>query len=482
LIFTQPVFLIFFAISFMIHWSLPRQSLRKAWLLGASYFFYGYWDWRFLSLILASTLVDYIAGRQLVITQQDSRRRWIVGASLLLNLGLLGFFKYYNFFVESGVELLGSLGLSASAPTLQLILPVGISFFTFQSMSYTIDIYRGRLTPCRAFLDFALYVSFFPQLVAGPIVRARTFLPQLELTQRLRDVEGRALLLLFLGGFFKKACIADNIAGLIDPVFADPAVFGGADLAIAGLLYSVQIYCDFSGYTDMAIAVAGMLGYRLIANFDFPYLSPDIRDFWRRWHISLSTWLRDYLYISLGGNRVGRWRAYLNLLLTMILGGLWHGANLTFVLWGLLHGLALVAQRLIEQARGGPRPVDLAVEGPSGARRLASALLRGASVAATYLWVAACFTLFRCPDIASAATYFGTLLRWPAQIELSPDLWILFAGLAAWHVWNYQVGARVREQLGRLADPLFYASYGAACAAVLWFVPANAAPFIYFQF
>jgi alginate O-acetyltransferase complex protein AlgI len=476
LIFTQPVYLAFFAVCFCIHWSLRTQRQRKAWLLLCSYFFYGWWDWRFLSLIFASTLVDFVAGRVLHASEEAGRRRLIVGLSVAANLGILGVFKYYDFFVESGAALLNTLGLETTAPTLRLILPVGISFFTFQSMSYTLDIYRSRLEPTRRFFDFALYVSFFPQLVAGPIVRARSFLPQLELVKHLRQIEGRSLLLLFLAGFFKKACVADNIGRLIDPVFAEPSLHGGAELAASSLLYSAQIYCDFSGYTDMAIAGAGLLGYRLVANFEFPFLSPNVREFWRRWHMSLSTWLRDYLYISLGGNRGSRARVNLNLLVTMVLGGLWHGASLTYVVWGFLHGLALVVHRSLA---------------PSGRSASAQALGVGSwsvlgvhalKVVTTFLWVVACFTVFRAVDLDTAGRYFSTLVSWPASSGRAADLWLLFAGLAFWHVCNYRLGHLLRQRIAQAPDALFFGAYGAACASALYFVPASAEPFIYFQF
>ncbi len=276
-------------------------------------------------------------------TDKKTARKILLIISLVCNLGLLGFFKYYNFFIGSLAPLLNSFGFKTG--TLSIILPVGISFYTFQTLSYTIDVYRNKLEPCDNFFDFALFVAFFPQLVAGPIVRASVFLPQLKTKRQLtlsRFAEGSKQ---FIIGLFKKAFIADNIAFFVDFVFKNVDVFDGATVWLAVLAYSIQIYCDFSGYSDMAIGISRILGYDLPVNFNYPYLAKSVTEFWQRWHISLSTWLRDYLYIPLGGNRKGRVRTYINLLITMILGGLWHGAAWTFVLWGVLHGVALAINK-----------------------------------------------------------------------------------------------------------------------------------------
>ncbi len=331
---------------------------RKVLLLLASYAFYAAWDWRFTALIAVSTLADYIAALRIEGAQGRSRERWLV-AALAVNLTLLGFFKYFGFFVDSAVELGELLGVAVRRPALEVILPVGISFFTFQSMSYTLDVHAGRLRATRSLLDVALFVAFFPQLVAGPIVRARHFLPQLAARPRFADVDVRGACALFLLGLFKKVFVADVIGGWIDPFFAAPEDFAPGSSRVAMPLFAIQIYCDFSGYTDMAIASAGLLGYRLTRNFAHPYFAGDVRDFWRRWHISLSTWLRDYLYIPLGGGRGHLLSVYRNLMITMLLGGLWHGANWTFVVWGGLHGLGLVATREWERNRAG-RPLAAA--------------------------------------------------------------------------------------------------------------------------
>jgi alginate O-acetyltransferase complex protein AlgI len=326
-LFIEARFIGFFAAVFLVHWALRHNGARKAFLLAVSYVFYGFWDWRFLSLIAVSTAIDYVAALKIPSAgSAGERRAWLV-SSLAANLGILGFFKYFNFFVDSAAVALAAIGIDVGRRTLEIILPVGISFYTFQTMSYTVDVYRGQLRPCRRFLDVALFVAFFPQLVAGPIVRAREFLPQLETPRRLAAVEVRPLCVLFLVGFVKKACIADNLAPFADPYFQNPGAYTAASAWLALILFSIQIYGDFSGYSDMAVALAGLLGYRIPRNFRNPYLSSNIAELWRRWHITLSTWLRDYLFVPLGGfRRHSRLATGRNLLITFALGGLWHGA------------------------------------------------------------------------------------------------------------------------------------------------------------
>jgi len=464
-IFTQPVFLLFFVTVFAVFWLARGHRFKKLWLLAASYVFYGAWDWRFLSLMAVTTLIDYAAGLALGGERDPARRRAWLYASLAGNLGLLGFFKYFNFFVGSAAAL---LGLPPDDRALAIVLPVGISFYTFQTMSYTIDVYREELAPVPSLVDFALFVSFFPQLVAGPIVRAADFLPQLVRPPRFAGVDLRGCLLLFLTGFVKKSCIADHLAAVVDPVFAAPGAFTAASVWIAVLFYAAQIYCDFSGYTDMAIACAGLLGYRLTPNFDSPYLAASVAEFWRRWHISLSTWLRDYLYRPLGGNRGGRLATHRNLLLTMVLGGLWHGAAWTFVAWGALHGIALSLHREWARRRvGRSRPL------PGG---------RPAAVALTFLWVCVCWIFFRAGSFADAAVLCRSFLLFQSTgtRALDPALFLGFAALALLHAWSRH-GAP--ERLLRAVPAWAFAPcYGAATALALAFVPLRTDPFIYFQF
>ena len=388
MIFTEARFFLFFAVAFTVHWSLRREMLRKIWLLACSYFFYAAWDWRFLSLIIISTVVDYGVARAIgAASEQAVRRRWLL-LSLVCNLGLLGVFKYFNFFSESLHAALTAAGVTVSPITLSLTLPVGISFYTFQTLSYTIDVYRGTLTPRKSILDMALFVAFFPQLVAGPIVRARDYLPQLDKPRRFSQIQVRTCLLLFLVGFIKKACISDNVSVIVDAYFASPLSFNGESVWLATVGYAVQIYCDFSGYSDMAIACAGLLGFNLCINFAHPYFASDIQIFWRRWHISLSSWLRDYLYIPLGGNKGGTLYRYRNLMLTMLLGGLWHGAAWQFVVWGALHGIALVVQREWSKRVSWPLK-DTAIGTALG-------------TAVTFYWVCLAWIFFRAPALDQA--------------------------------------------------------------------------------
>jgi len=349
-------FIVFFAVVYTTYVLLRRPKWQNLLLLVASYYFYAAWDWRFLGLILLSTVVDYFAGLRIVHAESyGAKRRWVT-LSIATNLGILGFFKYFNFFADNLAALLASVGMNPDTLRLDIVLPVGISFYTFQTMSYTIDIYRDRLRPTRNFLDFALFVAFFPQLVAGPIERARALLPQI---QRPRIITREALhsgAWLIYWGLWKKIVVADNLAFLVDPVFDGSAHATAAQAYLGVFAFAFQIYCDFSGYSDVARGIARVMGFELMRNFDLPYFAVNPSDFWRRWHISLSTWLRDYLYIPLGGNMGGTARMYRNLFLTMLLGGLWHGAAWNYVWWGIYHGLLLIAFRV---AAGGTRKVPV---------------------------------------------------------------------------------------------------------------------------
>ncbi|RMG85494.1 MAG: MBOAT family protein [Bacteroidetes bacterium] len=345
MIFNSLPFLAFAALFFPIYFALKGRARLWFCLLG-SYFFYGWWDWRFLSLIITSTFVDYYIGLRLENTEDPARRKGLLRWSILVNLGFLGFFKYFNFFIGSFEALAHSIGWEPGFNTLHIILPVGISFYTFQSMSYTIDVYYRKIPVEHDFLRFATYISFFPQLVAGPIVRARDFLPQFQTDKKFewdRLIAGSGQV---LWGFFKKVAVADSLAPFVEQCFNAPESFSSLHLLIGVVFYSFQIYCDFSGYSDIAIGLARILGFDFPQNFRTPYFSKDFSEFWTRWHITLSSWLRDYLYIPLGGNRNGTFMTYRNLMLTMLLGGLWHGASWVFVFWGFLHGTYLVVQRL----------------------------------------------------------------------------------------------------------------------------------------
>jgi alginate O-acetyltransferase complex protein AlgI len=343
-IFSSLEFFIFFVVLLLLMILVKSSSIKRVILLIASYYFYAYWDYRFVFLMLAMTAFNYYAGLKIECNQhQKKKRKWLIG-SVIFNLTTLGFFKYFNFFANSSNLILSPLNIHL--PLLNIILPVGISFITFEVMSYTIDIYRGVSKSAKSFWDFALLVAFFPHLIAGPILKPKHFFPEIEKDIIIKWDNVSYGLQLFLLGFVRKVFIADRLALFVDPVFTDPQSYSSITLWLAVVGYAIQIYCDFCGYTDMAIGAAKCLGFDIAKNFDIPYISQSVTEFWRRWHISLSTWLRDYLYIPLGGNRQGKYRQYINLLITMLLGGLWHGANWNFVTWGGLHGLALMIHKI----------------------------------------------------------------------------------------------------------------------------------------
>jgi alginate O-acetyltransferase complex protein AlgI len=345
MIFNSFTFLVFACIFFSIYFFL-KGSWRLAWILLASYVFYGWWDWRFLGLIMFSTIMDYMFGLYIADTPDPAQKRKVIFASVVMNLGFLSVFKYCNFFADSAKALIESLGMTASWDTLNIILPVGISFYTFQSMSYTIDIYYGKMKEERDLLKYATFVGFWPQLMAGPIVRAHDLLPQFHVERKFDWNRMNSGLGRILWGFFKKCAIADSLAPFSDQIFQAPETFGSLHLLIGVVFYTFQIYCDFSGYSDIAIGMARIMGYEFPENFKTPYFSKSFSEFWTRWHVSLSSWLRDYLYIPLGGNKNGTLATYKNNMITMLLGGLWHGANWAFVFWGFLHGMYLIVQRL----------------------------------------------------------------------------------------------------------------------------------------
>ena len=357
LLFNSWEFVVFFGFVYGIYLLLPGYRQQNILLLIASYYFYAAWDWRFMFLLLSSTLLDYYCALQIDTSEDPRRRKTFLVCSIAGNLTLLGFFKYFNFFLDSLQPLLGSFGLSVERLHLHIVLPVGISFYTFQEMSYTIDVYRGELKATRKFLDFALFVAFFPHMVAGPIMRASTLLVQFF---RPRVIDRSMLTTgswLIFWGLWKKVVIADNMAALADPVFAGSASVSWLMAYLGVVAFAFQIYADFSGYSDIARGLARLLGIELMQNFDLPYFAVNPSDFWRRWHISLSTWLKDYVYVSLGGNRHGPVATYRNLMVTMFLGGLWHGAAWNYVWWGIYHGVLLVVHRLLrgtnQSARSG---------------------------------------------------------------------------------------------------------------------------------
>jgi len=353
MLFNTLTYFWFFCIVFTVYWFIlnKRFELQNLFLLVASYCFYGWWDARFLILIFISSTADFFIGRAMQNQTTISKRKLLLRICLLFNLGILGFFKYYNFFIESFLDVAQSLSVHLSVTTLKIILPVGVSFYTFQSLSYTIDVYRNKIKPTNDYISFLAFVAFFPQLVAGPIERATHLLPQF-LKKRKFDTENvKSGFRFILWGLFKKMVIADRLAYFVDHVYNSSANYSGITLVAVAFMFGFQIYCDFSGYSDIAIGSARLLGFDLMQNFRFPYFSKSLQEFWRRWHISLSTWFRDYVYIPLGGNQVSKRRWIFNILITFTLSGLWHGAAATFVIWGFLHGLFLVIESYIKPDR-----------------------------------------------------------------------------------------------------------------------------------
>lgn len=472
MIFPTLEFALFFLIVLSVHWLLyPLPRAWKWFLLGASYFFYGYWDWRFLGLLAGSSILNHLCALGMQRFRGARPRKAFLTLAVVFNLSTIAFFKYYGFFVEQAYLLAFQFGIPCSLPLLDIILPVGISFFTFQALSYVIDVYRGAMEPTRHMLDFALYLSFFPQLVAGPIVRARDLVPQLATFRPPRNIDlGRAAILI-LGGLFKKTVIANYLAqNVVDPVFAFPDAYGGADILLAVYGYAIQIYCDFSAYSDMAIGFCLLLGIHIPINFDAPYSATSIQDFWRRWHISLSTFLRDYLYIPLGGSRAGAARGYRNLMVTFLLGGLWHGAAWTFIVWGALHGIYLCVERAIA---GRPAKQAAAM---TGWRRVGRQCLVFHGVGLSWIF-------FRSQTFADAGLMLRGLARWnmaPQMLSITL-LVVMVAGLAsqildnrrqerAWNAFN-RLPATVQAALGAVVLTL-----------ILAMGPRGVAPFIYFQF
>ena len=474
MVFTSLDFVLFFAVVYAVYRVLPHRP-QNWFLLAASYYFYGSWDWRFLSLLLGSTVVDFFVGRYLGRETAQGKRRAALVLSLIFNLGMLGFFKYFEFFEESLAALGARIGWHFDPVTLDVILPIGISFYTFMTISYVIDVYRREIEPTSHLLDFALFVAYFPHLVAGPILRASLLLPQIERPRTISALQMRSGAWLIAWGCFQKMFVADNLAPLVDSVFGASASPGGADILVAAWAFAFQIYGDFAGYSNIARGVSRLMGIELNVNFLFPYFVASPQAFWRHWHISLSTWLRDYLYIPLGGNRGGGWKTNRNLMITMALGGLWHGAAWTFVLWGLYQGAMLVAARAITRlsAAAGVR----ISEGLSASRIAVGVLM----------FQVTCFgwLIFR-------AESFGQLVRFTrllftdfrpttATIDslLVPMLMVVVPLLVV-HVYQ----ARRESEEAPLELPLLprYALYGAVFWCVLLWGSFEGAQFIYFQF
>jgi len=495
-LFPTVTFALFLAAVLPIAWRLAPGPGRpaseavgwKLFLVAASYVFYGAWDWRFVPLLMLSTVGNEVAAMGIHLARDRAARdRWLVGA-LIGNLGVLAWFKYAGFLAGSADGLLRLFGFEVDLPYPEVVLPVGISFFTFQAISYVVDVHRRQLRPTHL-LDVAVYLAFFPQLVAGPIVRANEFLPQLAVGPDPRGVPiGRALRLIGVG-LVLKVVVANHLAAeLVDPLFATPGRYGGGQTALGIYAYAVQIYADFAGYTSIAIGVALLLGFEFPANFDRPYAARSLQEFWRRWHMTLSRWLRDYLYIPLGGSAGSARRTQRNLLLTMLLGGLWHGAAWTFVVWGGLHGVGLAIERRrlarIEAAETTVAP-NPAHEGRSYLVPPTSSPRPLHPVAAwfiTFHVVCLGWVFFRAPSFEVAWTVLGGLVSGRSEVPLSPTVLPLVAVVLLAH----QVGDRPRAWLRGTWDdlpvPIHVISFALVLVVLDVFGPDGVAPFIYFQF
>jgi alginate O-acetyltransferase complex protein AlgI len=477
MVFNSIVFGIFIAIFFPLYWTLTGRARMWLCLLG-SYLFYGWWDWRFLGIVMFTTILDYSLGILIENQTDPAKKSRMVLISVISNLGFLGFFKYFNFFAASLKDGLNSMGFHANWESLNIILPIGISFYTFQSMSYTIDVYREEIKAERDFWRYTTFVSFFPQLVAGPIVRAKTFLPQFQGGDKKfewnRFIEGLAQV---LWGFFKKVAIADSIAPFVDQIFALPSNFSSISCFIGIILYSFQIYCDFSGYSNIACGLAQMLGFDFPWNFRTPYFSKNFSEFWTRWHISLSSWLRDYLYISLGGNRGGKWMTYRNNMLTMLIGGLWHGANWTFVFWGFLHGAYLIIQRQIS------KPLSILEEKLGLPKWFTNAY----SMLCVYALTCFAWVFFRAKDFATGWAVCAKVVSnegW--GLDTLTDKFIVFKafGLIFILLTAEIIHNNVKNlQTLAIENPYFrVVSYATLMVLLAFFGTFSASAFIYFQF
>ena len=481
MLFNSIDFAIFLPIVFIVYWFVTNKNLKLQNLLivVASYVFYGWWDWRFLSLILFSTIVDYTIGRQLKNKENQLKRRVLLRSSILVNLGLLGFFKYYNFFLDNFITVFSFFGQEIQANSLNIILPVGISFYTFQTLSYTIDVYKRKLEPTNDFIAFSAFVSFFPQLVAGPIERATHLLPQFYKKRTFdysKAVDGMRQI---LWGLFKKIVIADNCAEYANLIFNNSADYSGSTLVLGALFFTFQIYGDFSGYSDIAIGTSRLFGFDLMQNFNFPYFSRDIAEFWRRWHISLSTWFRDYLYIPLGGSRGGTWMKVRNTFIIFIVSGFWHGANWTFIVWGALNAIYFLPLLLTNNNRNNLETIALGKFFPSLKEFCFMLLTFGLTV---FAWI-----FFRAENIGHAVQYISDIFKHPGSFLSLGIYWkyktiIILISIFILIEWIGRDGQYAISKIGlKWMSPFRYAFYYALIIAIFWF-GGKEQKFIYFQF
>ncbi len=482
MLFNSIDFAVFLPIVFLLYWLLANKNLRlqNALIVLASYVFYGWWDWRFLSLILFSTLVDFTIGRKLKNEENKTKRKILLWTSIFVNIGFLGFFKYANFFLDNFKSAFSFFGSAITTNSLSIILPVGISFYTFQTLSYTIDVYKRKLAPTNDFIVFSAFVSFFPQLVAGPIERATNLLPQFykkRIFEGSKAVDGMRQI---LWGLFKKMVIADSCAELANHIFNNSAEMNGSSLVLGAIFFTFQIYGDFSGYSDIAIGTSRLFGFNLMQNFKFPYFSRDIAAFWRRWHISLSTWFRDYLYIPLGGSRGGTWMKVRNTFAIFIVSGFWHGANWTFIVWGILHTIYFLPLLLTNKNR---KNLEIVAQGntlPTAKEFLQILFTFSLTV---FAWI-----IFRAKDMTHAFSYISGIfssslfeipqLSDPKGAMITMLLIFVFICIE----WLGRESQYALEHLGlRWKRPLRHAMYYTIIIALIWF-SGKEQQFIYFQF
>ena len=482
MIFNSIDFAIFLPIVFLLYWFVTNKNLKlqNSLIVIASYVFYGWWDWRFLSLIIFSTLVDYAIGRSLKNEDNNTKRKILLWISILVNLGFLGFFKYYNFFLDNLKTVFSFFGNEITSSSLNIILPVGISFYTFQTLSYTIDVYRKKLEPTNDFIAFAAFVSFFPQLVAGPIERATNLLPQFYKKRTFNYANTIDGLRQILWGLFKKIVIADNCAEHANQIFNNSGDFNGSTLVLGAIFFTFQIYGDFSGYSDIAIGISRLFGFDLKQNFNFPYFSRDIGEFWRRWHISLSTWFRDYLYIPLGGSRGSTWMKIRNTFIIFIVSGFWHGANWTFIVWGLLNAIYFLPLLLLNKNRNNLDEVAKDRNFPKF-KELFSVLI-------TFILTIFAWIFFRADNINHAFEYISeifsdSLFSIPYfKDRLQAFITIVFVIVFIFVEWMGRNGQYGIATIGLKWKVAYrYAFYYAIMNAIYWF-GGNEQQFIYFQF
>jgi alginate O-acetyltransferase complex protein AlgI len=478
MLFNSIDFAIFLPVVFILYWFVAQKNLKiqNALIIFTSYVFYGWWDWRFLSLILFSTIVDYTVGQKLKTEEKDLKRKALLWTSIVVNLSFLAFFKYYNFFLENFISAFSLFGMPIKANTLNIILPVGISFYTFQTLSYTIDVYRKKLEPTKDFISFSAFVCFFPQLVAGPIERAVNLLPQFNKKRIFNYHEASNGLRQILWGLFKKLVIADNCAEYANLIFNNSADYSGSTLLLGALAFTFQIYGDFSGYSDIAIGTARLFGFNLMKNFSFPYFSRDIAEFWRRWHISLSSWFRDYLYIPLGGSKVSTWKKVRNIFIIFIVSGFWHGANWTFISWGVLNAIYFLPLLLLNRNR---ENLDLIANG-----RIFPSFRELYAMTTTFSLTVLAWIFFRADSVEHAFSYLSEIFSLSTLMmpDILPKKVILFVFVFIVIEWLGRDEEYAIEKLfNNYTKKVRWTIYYFLIFIVLYF-SGRAQDFIYFQF